>query len=348
MRRIRSIVLAGAFAIALFNSTAVVASVTEAVCRREQLPQSVVRMLALQAGDRQPKQITEIRYDGLPILYEAELEIDGRESTITIRPGGALAQDDVRDSVEVRSDDAGSRPIDRRKLPAVVADAANHAIGEKDITAIHEIRYEGLVVLYRFSVPGGADDDDDNDADGHANEENGDGRAQELYIYPSGATAARAGEMTEREVTLDDLPADIAAVMQGWLGRAEADEMEEIRYEGIPVMYEAEIETDGTEREIIILADGTTIEQDDDDEHADDGLVERSIDPGELPRPIAQALSKLLGGDMIEADEIYYEGVLVLYEAENDKFEASVYPNGDAAGRSWDSDDDDDEDDEDD
>ncbi|MHC4140968.1 MAG: hypothetical protein ACYSUF_03480 [Planctomycetota bacterium] len=66
--------------------------ITEVARSLEDLPQSVVETLQRQPGGRHPREIEEIRYEGVPLLYEAEVDLDGRAREIVVRPNGELVQ----------------------------------------------------------------------------------------------------------------------------------------------------------------------------------------------------------------------------------------------------------------
>jgi hypothetical protein len=230
----------------------------------DDLPQSVARVMRHHLGDRRASEIEEIRYEGLPILYEAEFEMDGLEHEIAVFPNGDLAHAgpegdgdaaDDGDDEDGDDDDADeevtAREIGLDAMPAVAAASLLAAAGDGVIDEIEEISYEGIVVLYEAEIAGaGADDDDgDEDADGDDDE-------FEIYVYPDGTTAERSGEVTEREVAMRDLPASVARTIRREFGDRRPSEIHEVRYDGIPVLYEAEHEADGHEHEIAVYPGG--------------------------------------------------------------------------------------------
>ena len=175
--------------------------------------------------------------------------------------------------------------------------------------------------------------------------------------------------LTEKAVKMEELPKPVADTLRKELGNNQAQEIEAISYEGVVVLYEAEYQKDGKEAEIVVRPWGELVpasqlkegddpdEEGEDDEENDraqaaaadeDGVDERKIEIGELPKVVADAFAKQLGaGPYKELEEIRYEGVVILYEAESDKGEVAVFPNGSIAHElKQDDDDEDGEDDE--
>ncbi len=64
-----------------------------------------------------------------------------------------------------------------------------------------------------------------------------------------------ADDVTEEEISLQDLPAAVAGTMQSELG-GKAEEFEKISYEGIEVLYEGEYHKNGEEYEIYVYPNG--------------------------------------------------------------------------------------------
>lgn len=351
MGRITRLVFAGCCAIVLATS-AFARSLTEAPRNIEQLPHNVVRTMQHESAGAQVKQIEEILYHGLPVLYEFELDSGGTKWDLSIRPDGTLGDDapdddddhadDEEEALEIQTDELAVRAIDLTSLPKNVSQSLATALKKNALRGAAEVRYETQIVVYQFDLTPIENGDEDAD---EADEDNEDDASRRLYIYPNGAKAWQNAELIERDLTLDELPASIATAFRAWLSGANADEIEEIRYEGIPIIYEAEITIDGAERELMLLGNGAIAPHVENNE-GHDGIEEHDTDPGELPQLIADALERLIGGPVTEADIIYYEGVLVLYDGENDEFEASVYPDGTTAALHRDNGDDDGDDDE--
>lgn len=185
------------------------------------------------------------------------------------------------------------------------------------------------------------------------------------------AVLADEEELTEKAVKMGDLPKAVADTMKKELGDNKAEEIEAIAYEGVVVLYEAEYMKDGKEVEIVIRPWGELVPvkqqadddegEDDDDEMEDraqqaagevdddDSVKEREIEMGKLPTKVANAFKKNLGEDGIEEiEEVSYEGIVILYEAEGAKGEMAVFPNGTVAQKLQKDDDDDHEGDDDD
>ena len=180
-----------------------------------------------------------------------------------------------------------------------------------------------------------------------------------------------ADGVTEKAVKMEELPRPVAETLGKAVGNNKADEIAAISYEGVVVLYEAEFTKDGKETEIVIrpwgeLVTGLAAEDDDPDEEGEDddagaqlagaqeedAVQEKRIEMSALPKPVADAFRKELGaGPYQEIEQISYEGIVILYEAESDKGEMAVFPNGHVAqplGQDDDDDNDEDEDDDDD
>lgn len=68
--------------------------------------------------------------------------------------------------------------------------------------------------------------------------------------------SASADDVTEEEISMQDLPAAVASTMQSELGGKQPKEVEKISYEGIEVLYEAEYDKNGEEYEIYVFPNG--------------------------------------------------------------------------------------------
>jgi hypothetical protein len=64
-----------------------------------------------------------------------------------------------------------------------------------------------------------------------------------------------ADEITEEEISMQDLPSAVANTIQSELG-GKAKEFEKISYEGIEVLYEAEYTKGGEEHEVYVFPNG--------------------------------------------------------------------------------------------
>ncbi|MDN5850625.1 MAG: hypothetical protein L0H63_13465 [Nitrococcus sp.] len=67
---------------------------------------------------------------------------------------------------------------------------------------------------------------------------------------------ALADELTEQNISMQDLPPAVAKTMQSELGNNKAEEVEKISYEGIVVLYEAEYYQGGNEYEVHVYPNG--------------------------------------------------------------------------------------------
>ncbi|MHC4768207.1 MAG: hypothetical protein ACYTEI_05800 [Planctomycetota bacterium] len=320
--------------------------ISEVARSLEDLPQSVVETLQRQPGGRHPTEIEEIRYEGVPVLYEAELEVDGREQDVVIRPNGELVQPGRQDVESDASDgdELHERTVTLRDMPRAAADALRAVLDGREAEEIEEIRFENVVVLYEAEVgsagsrrPLGDEDDGERDA------------ADELYIYPYGAIATQEGDVIEREVAANDLPKAVADTLQVLRGDNQAGEIEEIRYEGIPILYEAEFGRDGQESEVSVFPDGRLAGHEDSDVESEGGIEELELDVARLPKAVAEMVrSHAKGGKIQEVEEVRYEGITVLYEAEivrnGEEYDVYVYPSGKLAESQRDGGDDEDDD----
>ena len=199
-------------------------------------------------------------------------------------------------------------------------------------------------------------------------------------LFASAATCGVAvaqdrddAELVEKAVKMEELPAPVAATLKKELGDNEPTEIEAIVYEGIAVLYEAEYTREGKEVEIVVrpwgelVPPGARQEADDDDDEGEDdddraqaaagqddgdSISERRLEVADLPKVVGDALRAKLGeGPFSEVEEVSYEGIVILYEAESDKGEVAFFPNGQVAqplNKDDDDDDDGDEDDDDD
>lgn len=346
--------LAAGAAILLTASAGADGGLWEVPRTMDQLPQSVAQTLQQALGDRQADEIEEIVVEGVPVLYEAEYVQDGEEIEFAIWPNGELLtdagddeddaddDDDEDDEIEDGDDEVGEADAAPDELPPAVQRVLN-SIGRDRVDEIEALTYEGITVLYEVELDDDAGLPDDDD-DGEADEEGG-----EFFIHPYGSVVEVEGEeLVEREVAMNDVPASIAAALGNLLGDREADEIEEIRYEGTPILYEAEWEADGQEHEVAVLPTGEPADTSEDDE-TDEELLEEEIDQSDVPTAVVETLMQHLDGPLTEIDRIRYEGVVVLFEAENASREVAVYPDGQLASiRPENGDDDEDDEDDDD
>ena len=85
---------------------------------------------------------------------------------------------------------------------------------------------------------------------------------------------AAKGKKTEKDVTIDQVPAAVKATILKKAGDNKIDEIEEVSIDGKVVYYEAEWHADGKEIEIEVAPDGKLlgkeVEDDDDDDDDDD------------------------------------------------------------------------------
>ena len=161
-----------------------------------------------------------------------------------------------------------------------------------------------------------------------------------VLVAAAASACADDDEFAEVPRSMDQLPQSVAATLRQQLEGREAEEIEEIRIEGLPVLYEAEYVDNGREVDVAIWPNGQPVqgrmdegedddvddeERDeegedadlDDDDEDENEMGERGVSLDDLPRPAADALRALLrGAEPDEIEEIAYEGLVVLYEVE--------------------------------
>lgn len=120
--------------------------------------------------------------------------------------------------------------ITLEQLPARVADTLRFVLGNRRPGEIREIRCEGIPILYEV-------------------EYTEDRRKTEVVITPDGvripARSAKArGPVKERKIQENDLPAPVKAALVKRLGEGPFEEMNELRYRGLVVIYEVAGEVD--------------------------------------------------------------------------------------------------------
>ncbi|MHC4947224.1 MAG: hypothetical protein ACYTG1_03040 [Planctomycetota bacterium] len=309
--------------------------IVEAPRSMEELPAAVVQTIETSFAGLPLGEIEEVRYEGVPIVYEVEVRIDGRDREVHIRPDGVLTRRTGLDDVDVIETGPG---VDDDDPPRPVAEALRRT-GDARTEDLDVIRYEGSIVLYEAAAviedgPAPGDDDPDDDPlDEDDDDEDADG-AGGLYIYPDGTVARRAGEVVRRPVGIDDLPAIVAAALRRHPDVASAGSLVEVRYEGIPIVYDVTTADGGGEEPVAVRPDGRRAGP-----ASGAGIEERRASIGDLPPPVSETLrGHLLGGTVAEVEEIRYGRLVVLYEAEVDcgegeRFEVHIYPDGRMAER---------------
>lgn len=166
----------------------------------------------------------------------------------------------------------------------------------------------------------------------------------------NGSATRGDSELSETPMKMEQLPPSVADAMRKALNGQEAQEIEQINYEGVAVLYEAEYTLEGREVEIVIRPDGQVVpagemqagddDADGDDDDAggadddagdQDAVTERKVDLSSVPAAVADAIRTSLGDAITEVEEVRYEGIVILYEAESDKGEIAFFPNGTVA-----------------
>ncbi|MBL7133458.1 MAG: PepSY domain-containing protein [Phycisphaerae bacterium] len=87
-----------------------------------------------------------------------------------------------------------------------------------------------------------------------------------MIVGLSTALAADKGKETEKEVTIDEVPAAVKATILKEAGNNKIEEIEEVSRDGKVVHYEAEWKQDGKEIEIEVAPDGTLLSKETEDD----------------------------------------------------------------------------------
>ena len=87
------------------------------------------------------------------------------------------------------------------------------------------------------------------------------------FVIP---TFAETGKKTEKDVTIDQVPAAVKATILKEAGGNKIEEIEEISVDGKVVYYEAEWKTGGKEIEIKVAPDGKLLKKEIEDDDDDD------------------------------------------------------------------------------
>jgi hypothetical protein len=128
-------------------------------------------------------------------------------------------------------------------------------------------------------------------------------RALRLYLIGFSVLATMtlmAWAADEKEMSLDQIPAEAKAAILKQAGANKIAEVEQETHDGVAV-YEAEWEVNGAEHEVAVLADGTVVE------------TEEEIDAAQAPAAVRAAIEKQFGaGAKVSIDR----KTVVLYEAE--------------------------------
>jgi hypothetical protein len=95
-----------------------------------------------------------------------------------------------------------------------------------------------------------------------------------IAVLAVSLSIAQAGKKTEKDVTIDQVPAAVKATILKEAGANTIEEIEEVSKDGKVVYYEAEWKTGGKEIEIKVDPKGKLlskeVEEDDDDDDDDD------------------------------------------------------------------------------
>ncbi|MDP6634863.1 MAG: PepSY domain-containing protein [Phycisphaerae bacterium] len=95
-----------------------------------------------------------------------------------------------------------------------------------------------------------------------------------IVVLTLSLSIAIAGKKTEKDVTIDQVPAAVKTTILKEAGSNTIEEIEEVSKDGKVIYYEAEWETGGKEIEITVDPEGKLlskeVEDDDDDDDDDD------------------------------------------------------------------------------
>ena len=91
-----------------------------------------------------------------------------------------------------------------------------------------------------------------------------------LCVVLAGMAWAGSGKKTEKEVTIDQVPAAVRATILKEAGDKKIEEIEEVSKDGKVVYYEAEWKDGGKEVEIEVAPDGKLLSKEVEDDDDDD------------------------------------------------------------------------------
>jgi len=218
--------------------------------RLDQVPAAAREAILKEAGKNTIKEIEEETENGRT-LYEAEWEVEGKETEVTVTPDGKIVAREVELTLKevpravrrtIRKEAAGSKvkEVEAETRNGRTVYEAEWREGDKEI----EIKVAPDGKLLAREV----EEDDDDDADDNGDDDDDDG---------------------EKDVTLDQVPAAVKATI---LKEAAGSKVEEIEAEtrGGRTVYEAEWHEGGKEIEIKVAPDGKLLKREVEDDDDDD------------------------------------------------------------------------------
>ncbi len=141
-----------------------------------------------------------------------------------------------------------------------------------------------------------------------------------------GAVATQQTAEEEKEVSIDQVPADVKAAILAQAGTGTIEEVE-LGNENGQIIYEADVIIDGQEVEIKVAPNGTLVAKDGENDEADDeGDAEEADDDDDeqdeqvslagVPEAVKATIVKEAGGAEIKELEKETEGGRIIYSAE--------------------------------
>ena len=158
----------------------------------------------------------------------------------------------------------------------------------------------------------------------------------------------------EREVSIEEVPADVMTTILAEADGADIGEIEMETEDG-QIIYEAEVIIDGQEVDIEVAADGTLLgkeaDEDDDDDEADDDDEEEEeeiVSLDAVPAAVKATIEKEAAGAEIREVEMETEDGVTVYEAgvtiDGQEVDITVAADGALLGKEVEDEDEDDDD----
>jgi len=191
------------------------------------------------------------------VLYEVELEQDGREVEVEVTPGGRI--------VEVE------RAVTKGELPDAVAGALAKLAGDAKIKEIEKVEIHAAVKVVKLRKVRVV----------YEAEFIKDGKKVEVKIAENGKFLGKEvdddgdddedddGDNDEKEISLDQVPAAVKATILKEAGGKRIKEIE-VETRGGKKIYEAEWVVGGKEVEIKVASDGKLLSKETEDDDDDD------------------------------------------------------------------------------
>lgn len=204
----------------------------------DQVPDAVRATLLKQAGNAKIVEIEMEDEDG-QIVYEAEVIIDGKEVDLLVSPTGEFLGTESDDD-EDGEDDGREEEEDTvtwNQLPQAVQGALSQTLPGVTFDELTREVEDGFVAYEAGYTANGSECSVKLTEDGHVVE-------------------------MEEGISIADLPADVAAAVANEFPGASIEEAELVHV----TLYELEISANGKTREVKVLANGSILGDDDDDD----------------------------------------------------------------------------------